>query len=91
MQQSHRKGIQLITRTRKNMKNKLMDYYDKIMRQRRGIIESVNDILMTVFDIDHTRHRSPVNAVTHILGAVAAYSFYEDKPRVFKPDNIQNR
>ena len=87
----YRKGFQLITRTRKNMKNKLMDYYDKIMRQRRGIIESVNDILMTVFDIDHTRHRSPVNAVTHILGAVAAYSFYEDKPRVFKPDNIQNR
>ncbi|RFS17211.1 hypothetical protein D0T08_05365 [Emticicia sp. C21] len=31
------------------------------------MIESVNDILMTVLDIDHTRHRSPINAITHIL------------------------
>jgi hypothetical protein len=87
----YQKGLQIITRIRKNMKNKLMDYYDKIMLQRRGIIESVNDILMTVFDIDHTRHRSPVNAVTHMLGAVAAYSFYDDKPSVFNPLQNQKR
>jgi hypothetical protein len=86
----YQKGLQIITRIRKNMKNKLMDYYDKMMLQKRGIIESVNDILMTVFDIDHTRHRSPINAVTHIIGAVVAYSFYDAKPCVFNPAPLQN-
>ncbi|MBX7227917.1 MAG: hypothetical protein K1X55_17925, partial [Chitinophagales bacterium] len=56
---------------------------DKLMLSRRGIIESANDFLMTVFDIDHTRHRSPINAVTHMLGAALAYSFYDSKPAVF--------
>lgn len=89
-EQFYQKGLQLITRTRKNMKNKPMDWCDKMMLQKRGIIESVNDILMTVFDIDHTRHRSPVNAVTHMLGAIVAYSFYDEKPRVFNPAYLQN-
>jgi Transposase DDE domain len=79
------KGVQLITRIRKNMKNKPMDWCDKMMLFKRGMIESVNDILMTVFDIDHTRHRSPVNAATHIFGAIVAYSFYDSKPAVFNP------
>ena len=81
----YRQGIHLVTRIRKNMKNRPMDWCDKMMLFKRGVIESVNDILMTVFDIDHTRHRSPINAVTHMLGAVLAYSFYDSKPSVFNP------
>lgn len=78
-------GLHLISRIRKNMKNKPMDWCDKMMLFKRGMIESVNDILMTVFDIDHTRHRSPINAATHIFGAIVAYSFYHSKPTVFNP------
>lgn len=52
---------------------------------KRGVIESVNDILMTVFAIGHTRHRSPVNAATHAFGAILACSFYDSKPAVFNP------
>lgn len=81
----YQKGVHIITRIRKNMKNKPMDWFDKMMSFKRGIIESVNDILMTVFDIDHTRHRSPSNAATHIFGAILAYSFYDQKPAVFNP------
>ena len=81
----YQKGIHLITRIRKNMKNKPMDWHDKLMLARRGVIESVNDILMTVFDIDHTRHRSPINALTHVLGVVLAYNFYDQKPSVSFP------
>ena len=47
----------------------------KINLKKRALIESVNDILMTVFDIEHTRHLSPINAITHILGALAACCF----------------
>lgn len=83
-----KQGLQLITRIRKNMKNQPMDWCDKMMLFKRGMIESVNDILMTVFDIDHTRHRSPVNAATHIFGAIVAYSFYDSKPAVFNPTHL---
>ena len=81
----YQQGLHLITRIRKNMKNKPMDWCDRMMLFKRGVIESVNDILMTVFDIDHTRHRSPINAVTHLIGGILAYSFYDAKPAVFNP------
>lgn len=76
-------GIHLITKIRKNMKNTLMGISDKLWLRRRAVIESVNDLLMTVFDIDHTRHRSPWNALIHALAGLGAYSYYPDKPAVF--------
>lgn len=86
----YQQGIHLITRIRKNMKDFPRDWCDKMMLRKRAIIESVNDILMTVFDIDHTRHRSPINAVVHVFAAIAAYSFYETKPAVFNPACLQH-
>lgn len=80
-----RRGIQLITRIRKNMKNALMHLTDKYWLRKRAVIESVNDLLMTVFDIDHTRHRSPWNAIIHALAGLCAYDYYPNKPSVFIP------
>lgn len=79
----YEQGLYLITKIRKNMKNKLMLFSDKIKLKKRGLIESVNDLLMTVFDIDHTRHRSPVNAIAHAFSGLIAYCFYEQKPSAF--------
>lgn len=44
---------------------------------------------LLVFDLEHTRHRSPVNALAHMLSALIAYCFYEDKPAVFIDYNHQ--
>lgn len=85
----YRQGLKLITKIRKNMKNKLMPIEEKYQLMKRGVIESVFDILMTVFDIDHTRHRSSVNGFSHMLGAVTAYSFMEQKPAVLLPKLIK--
>ena len=52
----------------------------------RAMIESVNDILMTVCDIDHTRHRSPLNAIAHMTSALIAYNYQEKKPSVPFPN-----
>lgn len=82
------KGIQIVTRIRKNMKNALMQLADKFWLRKRGVIESVNDLLMTVFDIDHTRHRSPWNAVIHAIAGVCAYHFYPNKPNTFIPFHL---
>jgi hypothetical protein len=79
----YQQGIHLITKIRKNMKSKLLLFSDKIKLKKRALIESVNDLLMSVFDIDHTRHRSPINALAHAFSGLIAYCFYEQKPSAF--------
>lgn len=76
-------GIQVVTKVRKNMKNALMSLHDKVWLKKRALIESINDLLMSVFDIDHSRHRSPWNAITHAIAGVAAYAYYPQKPAAF--------
>lgn len=73
-------GIHLITKIRKNMKNSLMLIHDKILLRKRGIIESVNDELKNICQIEHTRHRSFENFITNLLSGLIAYSFFPKKP-----------
>lgn len=77
------KGLRLITKVKKNMKNKLLEMDHKVLLMKRGIIESVNDILKTVCDIDHSRHRSPANMLVNTFAALIAYSTMERKPSIF--------
>lgn len=76
-------GLHILTKPRKNMKKLPVDPKHKLLIDKRGIIESVFDILSSVCDIDHTRHRSPMNATVHILAALVGYHYIEKKPRVF--------
>ena len=41
-------GLQLVTRLKKNMKNKLMPVIDKILLRKRSLIETVNDQLKNI-------------------------------------------
>lgn len=81
----YQQGLQLVTKLRRRMKNMLMPLADKLKLRRRGLIESVNDLLTSVFDVEHTRHRSPVNALVNILAGLLAYCFYEHKPAIVVP------
>lgn len=83
-------GLLLITKTKKNMKNKLMPFEDKRWLQSRGVIESVIDLLKHICDIEHSRHRSPVNTMVNILEGMAAYSSLDHNPSV-KNKNIRFR
>jgi len=74
------KGLQLITRLRKNMKNKLMLLTDKLLLYKRGIIESVNDQLKNISQIEHSRHRSVWNFAVNIVTALIAYCLKPNKP-----------
>lgn len=73
-------GIHLITKIRKNMKNSLMHIQDKIALKKRAIIETVNDELKNICQIDHTRHRSFDNFISNLLSGLVAYSFFPKKP-----------
>jgi hypothetical protein len=75
-----KKGIQLITGIKKNMKNKLMHCWDKILLRKRSLIESVNNQLKNVFQVQHTRHRSVFNGFSHMLCALIAFVFHPSKP-----------
>jgi hypothetical protein len=72
--------ITLITKIKKNMKNRLMDMVDKILLRKRAIIESVNDFLKNICQIEHSRHRSPVNFLVNLLAGLIAYDFIPKKP-----------
>ncbi len=73
-------NVQLVTGIKKNMKNRLMDMSDKILLRKRSIIETVNDFLKNICQIEHTRHRSPVNFTVNLFAGIAAYSFLPKKP-----------
>jgi Transposase DDE domain len=68
-------GLKLITRSRKNMKNKpVISRCEKQLLNKRGMIETVIGHLKHCFQVWHTRHRSIMNALTHLIAALAAYT-----------------
>lgn len=73
-------GIQLFTKLKKKMKGHIMELRDKILLRKRAIIETINDELKNLCQIEHTRHRSVNNFIMNILGALIAYSFFPKKP-----------
>ena len=74
------RGLQLITGIRRNMKNYLMPPIDKIMLRGRFIIESVFHIMKNHMNLEHSRHRSPLNFFVNSLACLVAYSFRNNKP-----------
>lgn len=73
-------GIHLITGIRRNMKNKLLPVQDKVMLRGRSIIETINDQLKNIEQIEHTRHRSPINFGANLLSGLIAYQLQPKKP-----------
>jgi Transposase DDE domain len=89
-------GLELITRRRKNMKKRmqprrgllgmcctkhgLIKLMDKILLRKRAIIESVNDQLKNICQIEHSRHRSRFNFLVNLISGLIAYSYHPNKP-----------
>ena len=75
-------GIQLITKVRNNMRNSLMGVSDKVLLRKRAVIESVNDELKNIAQLEHSRHRSFNNFIVNAVSAIAAYCFFPKKPAI---------
>jgi hypothetical protein len=73
-------NVQLITRLKKNMKNRLLPWIDRLLLRKRASIESVVDQLKNISQIEHTRHRSPINAFINIIAGLIAYCHQPKKP-----------
>ena len=53
-----------------------MSVSDKLLLRKRAIIETVNDELKNIAQVEHSRHRSFDNFIVNILGAIAAYCMF---------------
>ncbi len=72
--------LQLVTKIKTTMKNKLLPIFDKIMLRKRSVIEAVNDQLKNISQIEHSRHRSIANFFVNVLAGLIAYTWREKKP-----------
>ena len=76
------RGIELMTKIRKNMKPKMMDAFDKALLRKRAIVESVIDQRKNISQIEHSRHRSVSNFILNLISGLTAYGLQPKKPAI---------
>ena len=77
----YKKGLKFITGIRKNMKNYLINLADKKLLRKRFYIETIFGFLKNSMNLEHTRHRSPINFLINIIAALTAYSLTKGQPK----------
>jgi len=75
-----RQGLELLTKIRRNMKNRLMRLWDKVLLRKRALIETSNEQLKHISQIEHTRHRSVTGFMVNLVAGLVAYSYRPTKP-----------
>jgi hypothetical protein len=55
---------------------------DKLLLRKRSVIETVNDQLKNMCDVEHTRHRSPINFMVNMVAGLIRYTYFEKKPSI---------
>mgnify|MGYP001607251527 FL=1 len=75
-------GLRIVTALRTKMKPKLMVFGESELLKKRSMIESVFHILKDIIHLNHTRHRSKVNFMVNLIGALCAYCLYPGKPAI---------
>jgi hypothetical protein len=74
-------GIHLVTKLKRNMKSSsITPIMDAILLRKRAISETIIDQLKNIFQVEHSRHRSPKNFLTNLFSALIAYNFSDKKP-----------
>lgn len=73
-------GTTLITKVRKNMKNRLMSTQDKLMLMKRFFVETIFSSMKSLNTLIHHRHRSPINTFAHIIAGLINDQLRPNKP-----------
>lgn len=81
------RGLQLITRLKSNMTNRLILLWDKLLLRKRAVIETVIDQLKNISQIEHSRHRSVVNYFADIIAGLIAYTYRDRLPSLNLREN----
>lgn len=59
-----------------------MALMDKLLARKRAIIESIIDQLKNISQIEHSRHRSPLNFCVNLICGLIAYAHQPKKPAI---------
>jgi hypothetical protein len=86
-----RRGLKIITGIKTNMKNYLFLLHEKILLRKRSLIESVFNIMKNHMNLEHTRHRSPVNFLVNAISCLVAYQFKTNKPKIKNTFDCDNK
>jgi hypothetical protein len=84
-------GIAFITKRRKTRRNKLLPLADKLLLRQRALIETINDQLKNISQIEPTRHRSVSNCMVNLLAGLVAYTHQPKKPSLNLSQNQLKR
>jgi Transposase DDE domain len=77
--------IQMVTRLKKKMHTKLpMLALDAWLLRKRAIAESIIDQLKNISQIEHSRHRSPLNFLVNLMCGLIAYCHQPKKPGLLR-------
>jgi hypothetical protein len=76
------RGLELITKYRRTMGLQPLSCQKYYYLQHRGLIETVFGCLKNLCNLDHTRHRSPLNFFVNIWSALIAYTFFDVFPAI---------
>lgn len=82
-------GIHIITTIKRNMKDRYITMNDRIILRKRALIETINDELKNICQVEHTRHKSLDNSFTNMMAGLIAYSYLPKRPSInieFEPD-----
>jgi SUMO ligase MMS21 Smc5/6 complex component len=72
--------IKLMTTLKKSMKAQAIDAFDKVLLRKRSSIETINDQLKNIGDLEHSWHRSLTHYMSNIIASLVAYSYQDKKP-----------
>lgn len=82
-------GVQLITKFKSNMKNRLIPLNDLLLLRKRAIVETVIDQLKNISQIEHSCYRSPVNFMVNVLAGLIAYCHQPKKSSLYFDSNLK--
>ena len=74
--------IDLVTTVRKNMKAKALSIFDRAMLSKRYIIETINEQLKNISQVEHSCHRSEIGFMLNVISGIVAYCLKKQKPRI---------
>ena len=72
MQKIKDKGINLVTRVHKNMKEVVHFEFDEALLRKRSLVQTVFDELKSLCQIEHTLHRSSMNFAVNLMAGIVA-------------------
>lgn len=83
-------NIHLITRIKKGMKNILTPIADKLLLLKRILVESVISRIKLLDKFEHSRHRSQLNAFSHMIASLISYQLLDHKPSIASLIPLEN-